>query len=91
MLQCALRHGPHHRLADGAVFGDQRCRNAQQFGLGLVGIAHEAALKPGAGTRQIGAGGGDHAAGAAFGGGQHLPLGQQPRCQQPGQGLYGIK
>jgi hypothetical protein len=50
---------------------DQRGGHAQQLGLGSVGIGDEAALEPLAGACQVGAGGGDHAASAAFGGGQH--------------------
>ena len=67
VLQCALRHSAGHRLAHRAVVCHQGRIHAQQFGLGFVGIAHKATLEPGARTCKIGAGGGDHAACAAFG------------------------
>ena len=70
--QRALGHGAGHGLAHGAVLVDQRGGHAQHLGLGGVGIGDKAALKPLAGARQLGAGGGDQAARAAFGRGQHL-------------------
>jgi hypothetical protein len=73
----AFGHGAGHGLAHGAVLAISPAGHAQHLGLGLVGIGDEAALEPLAGACQVGAGGGDHAAGAAFGGGQHPATGQQ--------------
>ena len=80
----AQGHGAGHGFAHGAVGGDQPGRHAQQFGLGFVGIGDEAALKPLAGARQVGTGGGNHAARATFSSGQHPAafkhqIGQWPR------------
>ena len=86
----AQGHGAGHGFAHGAVGGDQPGRHAQQFGLGFVGIGDEAALKPLAGACQVGAGGGDHAAGAALGGGQHQVAGLQGRADLFGQGVQGV-
>mmetsp|Transcript_49604 Transcript_49604/g.116490 ORF Transcript_49604/g.116490 Transcript_49604/m.116490 type:complete len:469 (-) Transcript_49604:772-2178(-) len=64
--QQATRHLLGHLGADGAVLRDQRRRHAQQLGLGLVAVADDATLEPGAGPGQAGAGRGDQAAGAAL-------------------------
>ena len=66
-------HGTCHGLTDSTVLHNQCCRHAQQFCFGFVGISHNAAFKPSAGTCQIGALGRNHAACAAFGGG-HRPF-----------------
>src|SRR5438105_5152475 len=66
----AERHGPGDDFAHGAMRGDQRRIDAEQFGLGFVGVGHEAAFEPVARSGEVGAGRGDHPAGAAFGGGQ---------------------
>ena len=70
----AFGHGARHRLADRALAVDECRVDAQQLGLGRIRIGDEAALEPVAGARQVGAGAGDQAAGAAFGGGHHPTL-----------------
>ena len=70
----ALHHGADHLFADCAVLFDQGCVHSQHVCFGFVRIGDKATFKPGAGACQVGAGSGDHAAGATFGGGQHLPI-----------------
>ena len=65
----------------GAVPGDDVGGHAQQLGLGRVAVGDEAALEPVRRARQVGAGGGDQAAGAAFGAGHH-PAALRQRCGQ---------
>jgi enoyl-CoA hydratase/carnithine racemase len=54
-------------LADRAMAADQRGIDTEQFGFGFVRVGDKAAFKPVAGAGQVGAGGRNHAAGAAFG------------------------
>ena len=67
MGERSLRHGAGDRLADGAVGGDQIGWNADQIGLGLVGIGHEPALDHGRGAGDLRQQGGHETAGAGFG------------------------
>eukprot|EP01136_Pigoraptor_vietnamica_P028583 Opistho-1_new@7578 len=69
--QRAGGHGARHRLAHRAVRFDQRRGHTEQLVLGGVGVGDEAALEPVAGARDLGAGAGDQAAGAALGRGHH--------------------
>src|SRR4051794_33344167 len=77
MLQRAFRHGARHRFADNTMHIDQLLRNAERDFV-LLGVEHKAAMKEIAGTPRVGENGGEHAAGAGFGGGgRELLLFQQ--------------
>ena len=69
-----VHHGAHHCFADRAVLGDKSGVYAQHVRFSLVGIGDKTALKPRAGARQVRTGRSNHAAGATFGGGQHLAI-----------------
>ena len=72
VAQRAFGHRAHHGLTHRAVARDQLGGDAQQLRLGGVAVGDEAAFKPIAAARQVGAGAGNQPAGAAFGGDQPL-------------------
>ena len=87
MHQRARHHFDHGFAADRAIVLQRFRAHAQQRLLGLVAVGGQAAVEPVGRAGDIGHGLGDPAAGAAFGGDQHLSRIAQARAEAFGQQL----